>query len=175
MAGAPINNPAINGTIEAYKAIIDFNKVIISISSTVLAALIAYLAYQKVEFHWINYVSSFFLVLSIFFSITGFGNAIATIKDGISRRGTILMSNFGASILILGILSMLLIRTNNEGLDDILKSVESSTNSLNKNLSPKNCIRIELKDDYYLIDYKADTISTKVIYSIKKGKITLIK
>ncbi len=164
-----------NGTVEAYKSVIDFNKTIISISSTILAALIAYLVYQKIEFRLINYVSLILLVISITLSIWGFGQAIATVKDGKSRTGTIALTNFGAFFLMAGILANLFVKDDVKTIDEILKSVEKSTTTLNKKLSPQNCSSIELKDEAYILQYKIDTTNSVVTYSIKKQTIVSIK
>lgn len=173
-AAAATTTTQIN-TVEAYKSVIDFNKTIISMSSAVLAALIAYLIYQNVEFRLFNYVSVALLVISILLSIFGFGQAIRTVKDGVSRTGTIALTNFGAIFLMAGILANLFIKDDIKTIDEILKSVEKSTITLDKKLLPQNCKSIELKDDDYILQYKGDTTNSVVTYSIKKQTIVSIK
>src|SRR5205823_9044725 len=168
-------NTATNGILEAYKSVIDFNKTIISISSTILAALIGYLVYQKIEFRLLNYISLALLVISIALSIAGFGQAIKTVKDATSRRGTIAFTNFGAIFLLVGVLAILLIRNDEKTIDDILKTVENSTTAFDKKLSSKNCISIQLQQENYILHYKIDTTNAEVIYSTDKKNIISIK
>jgi len=166
---------ASNNTSEAYKSVIDFNKTIISMSSAILAALIGYLVYQKVPFRLINYVSVFLLVVSIFLSILGFGQAIKTIKDSVSRKATIGFTNWGAFFLILGILAILAVKDDEKTIDNVLNTVEKNTTTLAKNLSTKNCVSIELKSDSYFLVYHVDSSNIEVIYSLSKQSIVSIK
>lgn len=168
-------NESSNGTVEAYKSIIDFNKTIISISSTILAALIAYLIYQKIEFRLINYVSLSMMIISITLSIWGFGQAIKTVKDSNSRPGTIALTNLGAFFLLAGILANLLIKDDVKTIDEILKIVEKSTTTLNKKLSAQNCNSIEIDNEAYILQYKTDSIVSVVTYSLKSQSIVSIK
>ena len=164
-----------HNTSEAYKSVIDFNKTIISISSSILAALIAYLVYQKISFRLLNFISLIFLVCSIIFSIAGFGKAIMTIKDNYSRKATIVLSNFGAFFLILGILAILLIKEDKQTIDNILYNVENSTTRLGKHFSPEKCIKIELRDENYIFTYKTDSTINEVFYSTSINIITMIR
>lgn len=163
-------------TVEAYKSIIDFNKVIVSISSTILTAVIAYLALQGGEYEVKSYTCLALLVLSIMSSLGSFGIAIKTIKDGVSRSRAIFMANGGAIILILGIFMILLIKPIKEQtIDSVLKVVEKSTKTMKKNLNSENCTSIELNKDRYILHYLNDTVPTMVVYSLDQSKIIQIK
>lgn len=161
---------------EAYESMIEFNKVIISISTGLLAALIAYLVYQQVDFVLTNYISVIILVFSLIFSLYGMGRAVNALQTDTDKNGAIIHSNLGAIVLIAGILCLTTIKNNNkESIDSILKSVESSTASMNKKLKPSACYNIEKNNQNYILLYKTDTISTQVIYSLSENHIVSIK
>lgn len=160
---------------EAYKSVIDFNKVIISISSTILTGLIAFLIFRDIDFVWSNYLSPIFFVVSIFCSIYSFGNAIGSIKKGESNSRTILIGNIGAYSLLAGIISLLFINTDRNSIDSILDKIENSGSKMQILLSPKNIQNIELKHEEYIFNYQLDSLKTEVIYSLEKDRITSIK
>jgi hypothetical protein len=164
-----------NGTVEAYKNVIEFNKTIISISSTILAALIAFIVYQQIEFRILNYLSLALLVISIGLSIFGFGRAIETVKDGTSRAYTILLTNLGSGFLILGILAILLVKDGAPSVDKVLQTVEKSATMFRTNFSAKNCQSIDFVGGYYILRYKNDSSVTEVRFSVDKNRIISIK
>lgn len=163
-------------TVEAYKSIIDFNKTIITISSSVLTALIAYIVYQNIELNFFNYLSIFSLIGAILLSLYGFGNAIHTVKKGDSRKGTILMTNIGGFLLMVGIVLLLTFNAKKQkSVDQVLKRIEQATSSLNNKLIPPNFKSIELIDNNYLVKYSMDSTYIQVIYSMTDNKIISIK
>lgn len=165
-----------NGTVEAYKTIIDFNKSVITISSTILAGQVAYLVFEKTQFIWTNFVSSALLVFSFIFCLFSFGRAIKTIKDATSRPSTILFANLAAALLVAGIFALLLIDTNGDKtIDKVLKSVEKSTKTFHKQLTADKCNSLELSNENYIISYKNDTATIIVVYSLKEHKVVSIK
>jgi hypothetical protein len=163
--------------IDAYKAIIDFNKTIITISSSVLTALIAYVIYQNIDLKALNYISIGLIVLAIQFSLFGFGGAIKTVKDGISRPTTVFFSNASGFILISGIVLTLFAfkQRQEKSVDDILKTIEKSTTTLNQKLSTKTMKSLEYKNDKYTIIYQVDSLEHIVVYEVKTDKIESIK
>lgn len=161
--------------VKAYEAIIDFNKVIISICSSILAALIAYLAFQGAEYEMQSFLCLAVLVLSIIASVTSFGRAIETLKDGISKPQTILLANVGAGLLIVGVFTVFLVKPKDDkSIDAVLISIGNATKSMKNKLSPEKCIRIELKEGYYFMAYKVDSTEKEVIYSLAQRKITAV-
>jgi len=170
MAANPINDVA-----EAYKSIIDFNKTIISISSSVLTGVIAYLVYQDIDFAFQNYIGVALLIISVLLSIKSFGAAIKTVKDSISRPATIIYANFGAFTLIAGIVAILCIQQQKKDINHILLDIEQTTSNYQKKLNPLKCIKISSNDDQYVLTYKNDSTNIVVTYSIKKDRVLSIK
>lgn len=164
-----------NEVAEAYKSIIDFNKTIIGISSSILAGLIGFIVYQQLEAKITNYISVVLLVFSVFFSIKSFGAAIKTIKDLTSRPSTITYANWGAVTLICGILSVLFITQEKKTISDMLNDVNSSTMVMQKKLHPNSCYQIYQKNDNYVFKYLVDKQKIIVVYSAKKSEILSIK
>ena len=166
----------VNVNNEAYKAIIDLNKTIISIGSAILAGLIAYLIFQDSLFEIKNYIGLLFIILSIIFSIAGFGKAIQTLSDGISRNKTILLTNISVYLLIFGIVLLLLIKFGNEkNLDQILKEIEKTSTLQIGNLSKTNCNEILKEGKTYKFIYLINNQKVETIYSIESNKIISIK
>jgi len=165
-----------NTTIDAYKSIIDFNKTIITIASSILTALIAYIVYQNIDLRLLNYLSILLVMLSILLSLYGFGSSIQTVKDGVSRKGTILMTNIAGFFLIAGILLLLSFNHKKEkNIDEILTTIESSTTRLQQSLSPEKIKSIELKNNIYTIIFDVDSLEKTVKYSTGDDMILSIK
>lgn len=172
-----MSNGNSNSTIDAYKSIIDFNKTIITISSSVLTALIAYVIYQNIDLNALNYLSIGLIVLAILFSLFGFGGAIKTVKDGQSRPSTVFMSNASGFILISGIVLTLFAfkHRQEKSIDDILNTIEKSTTTLKQKLSAQTMKSLEYNDYKYTIIYQIDSIEHKVVYQAKTDRIESIK
>jgi hypothetical protein len=160
--------------VEAYKSIIDFNKTVISISSSILAGVIAFIVYQDIDFVIRNYIGILFLIISILLSVRSFGLAIKTIKDSKSRPSTISYANFGAFSLIVGIVAILIIKQPKINVNEILNHVEVSTYNFSEKLLSKQCIQIKSTDDIYEILYLIDKKKINVKYSIKKKRVISI-
>lgn len=172
-----MSNGNSNPIIDAYKSIIDFNKTIITISSSVLTALIAYVIYQNIDLKALSYISIGLIVLAILFSLFGFGGAIKAVKDGQSRPSTIFVSNASGFILIFGIVLILFAfkPRQEKSIDEILNTIEKSTTSLNQKLSAKTMMSLEYNNDKYIIIYQSDNVEYRVVYEVKTDKIESIK
>jgi len=175
-----------NSTIDAYKSVIDFNKTIITIASSVLTALIAYIVYQNIYLKPLNYISIFFIIASILFSLYGFGKAIQTLfglgkviqnlNDEDSRKKSILMTNIGGFFLIIGIVLLLSFNHKKEkSIDEILTKIESSTSTLQQKLVPNNLKSIEYNNEIYTIIFSTDCLDKTVKYSNKNDQILSVK
>lgn len=166
-----------SSTVEAYKSIIDFNKTIITIASSVLTALIAYVIYQNIDLATLNYISIGLIVLAILFSLSGFGAAISTVKDEKSRPKTVLMTNASVFILTGGIVLTLFAFKNRQekSIDAILTKIEKSTTTLNQKFSPKSMKSLEYANETYTIVYKIDSLEHTVVYAPKTNNIVTIK
>lgn len=172
-----MSNENSNSTIEAYKSIIDFNKTILTIASSVLTILIAYVIYQNIDLNTLNFISIGLIVFAILFALFGFGSAIETIKDGKSRPSAILMSNASGFILISGIVLILFTfkYRQEKSIDFILNTIEKSTTTLNQKLSAAKMNSLNYKDYKYTIIYQIDSIEQTVIYQVNTDKIESIK
>lgn len=172
-----MSNKNSNSTIEAYKSIIDFNKTILTISSSVLTVLIAYVIYQNIDLNTLNFISICLIVFAILFALFGFGGAIKTIKDGQSRPVTVFMSNASGFILISGIVLTLFAfkHRQEKSIDFILNTIEKSTTTLSQKLSAEKMISLNYNDYKYTIIYQIDSTELKVIYQLNTDKIESIK
>lgn len=170
-------NENFNPTVDAYKSIIEFNKTIITISSSVLSALIAYIIYKNIDLNALNYISIGSIILAILFSLFGFGGAITTIKDGQSRPFTVFVSNASGFILITGIfLTLFAFKHRQEkSINDILTTIEKTTNTLKQKLTAKTMNSLEYNNDKYTIIYRIDSAEYKVVYEVNTDKIESIK
>ncbi|GAA3963080.1 hypothetical protein GCM10022246_15400 [Pedobacter ginsengiterrae] len=159
---------------EAYQAVIDFNKTIISITSAILAALISFLVFQDYTLSLLNLVAPVVFVLSLIFSILGIGRAIPAINLDQSKKWAVRFSNLGAGLMILGIISIYLIKKPEKAtIDTALSDIEKTLSKIYPVIRIKNCQKIELMGENYLFHFKEGTISRKVIYSLDTEKIIL--
>ena len=162
--------------VEAWKAIIDFSKVTISFSASILSVLISYFVLKKVDIYIVNFIAPVLLVLSIIASLLGFGRAIKSIKTGDSEKSSILFCNIGALLLTLAILSIGLIKigTNNT-VDDVLDEIKNTTTTLEYKLVPGQCSSFKIENEKYLFTFETDKGVVKVSYSTKEQRIISIQ
>lgn len=159
---------------EAYLAVIEFNKTIVSITSAVLAALITFIVFQDYGLGVKNIIPPIILVVSLFFSLMGIGNAIPAIRLDQSRIWAVRYSNIGAFLMIVGILFIGIIQKPAQPtMDSALVNIEKSLNKIYPFVQAKNCLKVQLKNDEYVFHFQKDTLKRKVIYSIEKDKITV--
>ena len=155
-----------NNIVEAYKQVIDYNKVILSLASTILAGQLGYLVYRGDSFEITDYSSATVLVITLVLSLLGFGKSIRAIKRGHSEIKGILFTNLSAYSLIIGILLIGVIKNDKvESLDAMLENISNSTLSLERGLTPDNCKKIKLKNNQYQLEYLTNNVGTEVIYS----------
>ena len=161
---------------EAYTAVIDFNKTIITITSTVLAALISYLVFQDYNLSFQNLISPLVLLISLIFSFFGIGLAIPAIHTDTSRIWAVRHSNIGASIMLIGIFCIGFIQPKEKlSIDKVLLKIETSIKRVEPSLTQKNCKSFELIDDNYIIFYSQDSLHRRVVYSLDKDNIVSLQ
>ncbi len=161
---------------EAYTAVIDFNKTIITITSTVLAALISYLVFQDYNLLYQNLISPLVLLISLIFSFFGIGLAIPAINTDTSKIWAVRHSNIGASIMLIGILCIGFIQPKEKlSIDKVLLKIETSLKRVEPSLIQKNCKSFELIDDNYIIFYSQDSLHRRVVYSLDKDNIVSLQ
>jgi hypothetical protein len=163
--------------IQANQSIIDFNKTIITICSSILTAFISFIVYQNTSLSLLNYLVLGMFVLAIFISLFGFGSTIGALRDNNTNTNkAILATNTSAIIMIVAILLLSTFKIENEqDLNNILKQISKSSNSTNKHLNPDRLKKLKYKNEKYEFLYKSDSTLTKVIYSIKEKKIISIE
>lgn len=157
---------------EAYTAVIDFNKTIVAITSTILASLISFLVFQNYNLSFTNIISPVLLFGSLVFSFLGFGYAIPAINTDTSKIWAVRYSNIGASLMLIGIICISLIESKEkENIDQILLKIENSLKKIEPSLIQKNCKSFELIENNYIIYYSQDSLHRRIIYSLDKEKI----
>ena len=162
--------------IQANQSIIDFNKTIITICSSILTAFIGFIIYQNISLSTLNYVVLSLFVIAIFVSLYGFGSTIAALRDKSNSDRAILMTNISAVIMIIGIILLSTIKTeDDQDLTSILNKISTSTKSTGKHLDPDKINQLKFDNEKYQITFKTDSVFTKVIYSVKDKKIISIE
>lgn len=96
--------------VEAWKAVIDFSKVVLAFSSALTAAVIGYYLTNNVRPSFISLVPVTLLVLSAVLSLFGFGRGIVAVKTGKTSKSGLAFCNFAAVALFVGVLLVFFIR-----------------------------------------------------------------
>lgn len=161
--------------VEAWKGVLEFTKLIVSLSTSILTIFIGYTTLNQSSYAFPNFIPPFLLVASIVLALFGFGRAIPAIKSGNQQVASILFSNLSAAALIAGILTIPLISTGNRvSIDSILKNIHETTQSLNYKLPPAACEKISLKKGVYTLVYQSAGEKITVEYSRSSGDIISI-
>ena len=161
--------------VEAWKAVTEFTKVIVSLSTSILTILVGYITLNSIDLSFYNLLPPFFLILAIVLSLFGFGRAIPAIKSGNQDRNSILFSNLSVLALIIGIISIPIISVNPQpSVDGVLKIVEQETQSLSYQLSPEKCEKVTVQGDVYTLSYSLKEKSVVVKYSKKSKEIIFV-
>ena len=162
--------------LEALKAVTDFSKTVLSISTTILAALVSYIILQGTIFTEWLVVTPLLLSVAIILSLFGFGGGISGLSKGVADKSGILCCNLGAIVLLLSIISLpFTLHSTNPSIDKVLSIVESSTKSYPVSLTAGNCKQVTYSNDEYAITYVVGPVSVGVSYSLTKQKIVSIK
>lgn len=162
--------------LEAWKAVTEFSKTVLSLSATVLAALASYIVLERPPVGLIMAVSPALLVLAVIFSLYGFGGAIKALKSGTSQKIALLGCNAGAVALLCSIVLLpLTLKSPNHSIDGILSLVEATTKTYAVSLSAANCKEISKVQDAYKLRYVIGGTSIEAIYSLSENIIVSIK
>ena len=161
--------------LEAMKSITEFTKVIVSLATSILTILIGYITLNNIELTLTNLSSSILLLLSIIFSIYGFGRTIPAIKTGNGGQKSILFSNISVLFLVIGIFVIPLINIPpKNSIKNVLSIVQKDTTSLSYNLSPDKCIQVNFQDEIYMLTYNSNGKTVTVKFSTKSNEIIFI-
>ncbi len=161
---------------EAWKAVTEFSKTVLSLSATVLAAIASYLVLQGAVITPWTAIAPALLTLAIILSLYGFGHAIKALKTGTSQAFALIGCNLGAVALLLSILSLpFTLRSEPATIDSMLNAIESSTHSFPVPLRASNCKTISRQGDEYVLTYVAANATMQVTYSTAKNEILSIK
>ena len=164
--------------VDAWKAVIDFNKTTISVASAVLTALVAYLRISGSiwEMSLMNTVPVILLLVAAALAIFSFGRSISALKSGESAKHGVLFANLGFFALALGILSLALVTVGSDrSIREILELVEAETAGFRLPLSPSNCHSIELRRDQYVLRYSIGDQEAMVTLSVDDHSILSIE
>lgn len=157
---------------EAYKAIIDFNKTIISIASTILAALISLLVFQGYPITPANFAGAVLIFLAILCSLLGFGKSIRPLQTDIGSNRAKLYSNVAGYLLLFGIALLTLIHKKEEtSLEKIMSQVEKTGRSMHKNLDPIHCLKVIQQKEVCVLKYRYDSLVAEVTFSFSANDI----
>ena len=159
----------------AYQSVVDFNKVIISISSSILAVLTSYLVLNNSVDDLQNFTSPIVLIISIIFSLLGFGYALPAIRKNKSEIVAVRLSNFGAGLMILGIILITTIDLKKQNIDGIITEIENSFQQKYDIVDMKYCENIEFQKNNIQFNFKKDSTKIEINYSPEKKKITSFK
>jgi len=90
--------------VQAWKALIDFSKVVLAFSSALTAAVIGYYLTNDIRPSFFSLLPVMVLVLSAVLSLYGFGRGIVSIKTGETRKSGLTFCNLAAVALFVGVL-----------------------------------------------------------------------
>lgn len=165
--------------VEAWKALFDFTKTLVSLSAAILTALIGYYVVEKpaVTQSAVRYVPPVLIVVSIVFAIYGIGRAIRAIKSGKSESYGVLLINISVWLLILGILTLPFAGADEQPtLDCILLAIQSKTTTKPGLFlyNPTNVVNVKVRGTNYIVRYKYGDATKTVTYSTKVSRILAI-
>lgn len=162
--------------LEAWKAVTEFSKTVLSLSATVLAALASYIVLERPPVGLVMAVSPALLVLAVILSLYGFGRAIKALKSGASQKASLFGCNAGAVALLCSIVLLpFTLESPSQSVDSVLSFVEATTKTYPLSLSAANCKEISKVGDAYTLRYVIDGTSIMVTYSLSEDKIVSIK
>lgn len=164
--------------VEAWKAVTEFAKTVISICSAVLTALLAYYVANRSEFDesQLNYLSPLLLVISIVCAIFAFGRAIKAVKSGDSQKGGVLFANISVAFMVAGVLAIAAIQLKQgQSLDVVLVKIEKETASLSVQLRPDMVHKVETSDADYRVTYRNASDQIAVTFALKDGRVSRLE
>lgn len=162
---------------DAFKSVIEFNKIIISISSTILAVLITFLVTQNFSLiNWRNVISPIVLIIAIFLSLAGFGHSIPAIRSNQNNKKAITFSNYSGYVMLIGIICIFFIQknlTDNSGnsVNEVLQKINNTSKLMGYKLQNKDIQNILKSENRYFIMYLNDSVKLKIIYSVDTNNI----
>lgn len=164
--------------VEAWKAVTEFAKTVISICSAILTAMLAYYVANQSDFHEsrLNYLSPALLVIAIGCAIFAFGRSIKAVKSGDSQRGGVAYANASVVFMLAGILLIAAIQLKkSESLDSVLAKIEKETANLPLKLTPDMVLKVVTSDANYLVTYRKDADLIAVAFAAKEGRVTRLE
>lgn len=164
--------------VEAWKTVTEFAKTVISISSAILTAFIAYYVANQPDFDEsrLNYLSPALLVIAIVCAIFAFGRAIKAVKSGDSQKGGVAFANASVVFMLAGVLAIATLQfKKSQSLDVVLAGIEKETASLPTPLSPGMAHKVLTSGDDYLVTFRTAAGLIAVTYASKTGRITRLE
>src|SRR5258707_887 len=89
--------------LETWKSVIDFSKVVIGLSTSVLTVILGLIVVGQLKMGSSVFVTIGLLVLAVILALLAFGRGIRALSKGTPQPVAVLCSNLSASILVAGI------------------------------------------------------------------------
>lgn len=164
--------------VEAWKAVTDFAKTVISLASGVLTVLIAY--YVTSGFvagdRIVNYAAPALLVLSALFGIFGFGRAIRAISKGVSEVRGIALCNIAVLFLLAGVIASGFVRSDEQfSLVRMISVAKNAVSGPPLSIGDNDLISAELKGRMGVVSYRYRCGTATISISAKEEKVVAVK
>ena len=159
---------------EGYKSIIELNKVIVSLATSILTLLVGYLVLQKVTLAITVFIPISTIVITVLFSLMGFGRSVTSIglnKPSYWAKG---FTNLAAITLVLSIVSIpILFPKEKKSIEKVLGEIYHDTRDTKLVLSPLHLASFVNDDEAYVFQYSYD--STKAVVTYSKSRQEILK
>lgn len=161
--------------LEKWKSVIDFSKVVIGLSTSVLTVVLGLVVVRQLSQSVFLYIIIGGLAISILSGLASFGWGIKSLGSGVSHKRSIVFANAAAVALMLSVASILFTPKSDVSINAILISIENETTSMQLPTQPKDCVSIQKSNDDYIILYADSNRQIQVTYSTKSEQIIHIK
>lgn len=161
--------------VEAWKAVTEFAKTVISISSAILSALLAYYVANQSDFDEsrLNFLSPALLVAAIVCAIFAFGRAIKAVKSGDSQKGGVAFANVSVLFLVAGVLAIAALQLKKgTSLEVVLARIAKETAGLSVKLTADRVFKVDAGDTDYRVTFRTDSDLVIVTYAVKDGRVS---
>lgn len=157
---------------EVDKSLFEFNKQVITISTTILAAQTAYIVYQDIQMVFLSYMSTFFLICASIASLYAYGRVIQKCENAV------LFSNIAAFLMVFGIISLFTLKPGKkeEPVGTVLTKTEEYVTQIRGNSASVQFKSLESDGNTYTVTYQTENGLLVVRYSTDtKSVITVTK
>jgi len=162
---------------EAWKAVIDFAKTLISISAALLAAVASLVLTGTLKLSGLAYLPPLLLVVSTLLAIYGFGQAISALRKGEHRRAGLMYCNLAVFVLIGAIVlaPFAMSRPPEPPLLEVLAKIEQATGNWSTPLTPKNFLGVERNGEEHLVSFRVPAGRMEVAFTPSKDEFRYVR